>query len=295
MVFILAKERNLPWPKVLKRAVYAFNASVNSTTKVSPWEAVRGTPYLINVPNPNAIRASDPCTYRQEICSAVSQIQKSVRVANLEADYHFKKKRNSCHTRPPLEPGDRCCIYRPLARDKDKHFDWVGDYTVVDSNDKVSRLRCNKTQKLDWYSNHQIKLLPKRPSYLDSDSDDELFTVPVVPESGGAGGLSDSNSAQPPLSEICNQSETSVTLNQSTVSAQSKTEKSASSGRRKWPFPRAFPSRPPSSRKRSKTEKLNISTMSGKTYAAIARTAPVLDSRKKLPQTICEVENSYCT
>ena len=276
MIYILSKERNLAWPKVLKRAVCAFNASVNSTTKVSPWEAVRGTPYLINVPNPNAPTATDPCRYRQEICSAISAVQKSVRVANLEADFHFKNQKNSRNTRPPLVPGDRCCIYRPLARDKDKNFDWVGDFTVIESNDRVSQLKCNRTLKTDWYSNHQIKLLPQRPKHLEPDSDDELLLVPAVQESGGAEGVSNTNSERPKTTEICHPTELSGKQNQSSGTTQNQAVTQSKKGRKRG-HPSSFPPRPPSQRKRSKTEKLNITSTSGKTYAAITRQTSVFD------------------
>ena len=294
MIFILAKERQLPWPKVLKRAVCAFNASPNATTKVSPWEACRGFPYLINTPSPGAPTGKGTFEYRQKICAAVSDVQKALRVANLEADYFFKNKQNTRHTRAPLKPGDRCCIYRPLAAGKEKHFDWVGDFVVLDSNDLVSRLRCTKTQKSDWYSNHQIKLLPPRPLHLTEPDSDDFITV--VQESGGADRpkvLADS--VQQNVSEVRPAAAPSPPVAVSQIAENAVpvavSQKAASnvpvavsqkavpavpvrSSGRKRQAPRSFTPRAPSSRKKKKTEVLNIGSTRGQTYASVVKVDP---------------------
>ena len=278
MIFILCKQRDLPWPKVLKRAVSAFNGCINSCTKVSPWEALRGTPYLIYTPNPKAPCAESVSDYSRKILAMTVDVQKAIRVANLEADWFFKQKQNSRHTRPPPKIGEKCCVYRPLSASKDKHFDWCGSFTVLESNEMVSQLRCLKTGKVDWYSNHQVKVLPRRPLHLESDSELDLE---LLQESSGAAVPVSGDSVKvpekplersPPKSSIENAQNSTQTT--SKLQPRAVNSKKASSSTRKRPAP-AFSARPPSTRKRTKTEKLNIGNFSGQSYAAVAKMGPI--------------------
>ena len=166
-LYILSAERGLEWPQLLHLVCCAMNGMPNKSTRVSPFEVVTGRKYTLALPNFNATTAERPDQYAHKVNAELKGVYDAVRLCSQEADHNRQQKVNKNATRLPLRPGEHCLIYRPLSTNKENAaFDWWGDFIVLETNGLVSRVKCAKSARVDWVSNHHLKPLPQRDKRL---------------------------------------------------------------------------------------------------------------------------------
>ena len=185
-IFIVAKEMSKSWPSVLSHVV----ACINGTPKAvlngrSPFEVIRGKKFsTLGLPVVNDTCAANVDEFVKKQSKFLTRTHELVALCNAAADKKHLAKNNSRPTRPQFDIGDIVCLHDPLSNKHTVNV-WKGRYKVLDTLDTlVSKLMCMDTNKVDWYSNHRLQLLPVRPPHLnqdDSDSEDE-FSLPRPPE-----------------------------------------------------------------------------------------------------------------
>ena len=166
-LYISSVERKLEWPQVLHLVVCSMNGQANKSTKRSPFEVLTGRPYTLAMPNVATNSAESAEQYAQNVSAELKSVFKAVRLCSQEADDDRRHKVNKNPTRSPLRPGDMCLLYRPDSRKKDdKHFPWIGDFVVLETNGLVFRVKCSSSGIIDWVSCHHVRPLPVRDKRL---------------------------------------------------------------------------------------------------------------------------------
>ena len=260
-LYIAAKERQSPWHQVLPMVVSSLNATFNSATKVSPFEAVMGHAGRFGLPNLDQLRSENACDYALETNQALKTIHDNVRVANRLTDEKYLAKVNAGQLRENVQVGDAVCLYRPMSSEATKKEPWIGRFIVLDTNDFVTRIQNENDKSTEWVSNHHIRRIVPRDKKLqipitDDASDPELVPPepksppkppPVQTESRGGSRDSDSVSKSQPQPKK--------------VTRQKKKPSTDQPLRR-------------SSRNRTQTKLTNIDSMNSKSYAFVVRDIP---------------------
>ena len=175
---IVAKELLKPWPEVLGHVVGAMNACFNEATKCSPFYAMFGKNYSLDIPrlpeNDASRQASfDVLSHGMNLDAALAKIHRLVDLCAKETDHKVDSSRRETNLEK-LAQGDKVLIYRPLSAAADAKVEWIGGYSVIESNDFAAKLKNDENGKTDWVHRNHIRKIYPRPSYLEYDSEDEL-------------------------------------------------------------------------------------------------------------------------
>ena len=181
---IVAKELSKPWPDVLCHVVGAMNACFNEATKCSPFYAMFGKNYCLDIPrlpeNDASRKASFDClSHGMNLDATLAKIHRLVDLCAKDTDY----KVDSSHRETNLEKlaqGDKVLIYRPLSAAANAKVEWIGGYSVLESNDFAAKLKNDENGKTDWVHRNHIRKIYPRPSYLEYDSEDEDDAEPKI-------------------------------------------------------------------------------------------------------------------
>ena len=268
-LFITAKERNSPWHQVLPQVVSALNATFNSATKIAPFEAVHGHAGRYGLPSVDQLKAESPGEYALQVNGALRTVHESVRIANRLTDERYLKRVNSGQLRENVQVGDEVCVYRPLSSEANKREPWIGRFTVLETNDLISRIQDKSSKSIEWVSNHHIRRWIERDKKFNFDIDDldacvskptparpalpklplKLPSVKTETRGGGNNGVSVSKS-------------------------QSKPADASTKTRQKPPVPATELRR--GTRNRTQTKHFTTeTTRGGKSYATVVRSGPI--------------------
>ena len=197
---IVAKEFNKPWPQVLNQVVAAMNACHNAATKCSPFYAMFGKNYCLDIPRlpKDDPKSFDALTHGMNLDAAMVKIHRLVEMCAADSD--FKKDSKLRETKlEKLSQGDKVLIYRPLSSEANSNVGWLDGYSVLNSNDFAAKLKNEANGKTDWVHRSHIRKIYPRPPHLNDDSDDEDESKPIIRElretsndESSAGGVNDS-------------------------------------------------------------------------------------------------------
>ena len=175
-LFILAQERNSDWLSVLPYALGALNANINRATKTSPFYALTGRKWNIELPTaPGAQKsANGALEYGREVSNCLRQAHRAIQVANAEADV---KVENDGKTRIPcdLKPGDKVALYRPQSAVGKNKMPWKQGFKILITNGLVSKITDGDKWQ-DWVHNMHLKKIEDRPDRFFIED----YPAPVV-------------------------------------------------------------------------------------------------------------------
>ena len=179
---IVANEFKKPWPEVMNQVVAAMNACHNAATKCSPFYAMYGKNYCLDIPRlpKDDQKCFDALTHGMNLDAAMGKIHRLVELCAANAD--FEKDSKSRETKlEKLNQGDKVLIYRPLSTDANS-VGWIPGYSVLDgsSNNFSAKLKNEKNGQTDWVHRNHIRKLYPRPPHLDDDSDEECESQPII-------------------------------------------------------------------------------------------------------------------
>ena len=239
----MAEERNSNWLDLLPYALGALNGNINSSTKTSPFFALTGRKWNIELPTApgTELSSESALNYGLEVSNCLREAHKAIRVANLEADSNVEndgKERVPCD----LKVGDEVALYRPMSTQGKNKMPWIPGFIIMVTNQLVSKITDGKNWQ-DWVHNMHLKKILKRPEDL------QIEDFIIAPKSAPKPVLNDSpaGGSMPPT--------------QSVPTAKVTKKKAAA--------PKTVPSRK-SSRVRKKTEQMVIDPKK-KSYANIVR------------------------
>ena len=159
-----------------------MNSMTNMSTGVSPHYIVTGRHPSLNLPNADndKNRNPDPKLYGMNLSRQLIKVHKAVAIAAAEADEKMESRLNSSPTKP-LNPGDKVLLYRPMSAEaKRNKLPWIQGYTVVKSNNMVTKIR-NDDNVTCWVHRTQLRFVPERPEHLQSRKSAPLMIpVPVI-------------------------------------------------------------------------------------------------------------------
>ena len=181
---IVAKELSKPWPEVLGHVVGAMNACFNEATKCSPFYAMFGKNYCLDIPrlpekDASRTESFDALSHGMNLDAAMVKIHRLVDLCAKDTDHKADSSRRETNIEK-LTQGDKVLIYRPLSAAANAKVEWISGYTVLESNDFAAKLKNEENGKTDWVHRNHIRKIHKRPSYLEYDSDDEDEDTPQV-------------------------------------------------------------------------------------------------------------------
>jgi len=164
---------------LVDQVVQAINAAENRATRVSPFYAMYGRHYSLDIP---IVESRDhpienPLSHGMHLGSKLAKIHKLVQFCAESADLKLDEKSNP--SKPEiLESGDKILLYRPLSTQAEAKFGWINGFIVLDFTDFAVRYKNTENGKMDWVHRTHVRKIKPRPDYLDFDSDDE--TDPIV-------------------------------------------------------------------------------------------------------------------
>ena len=177
---IVAEEMGKSWPEVLNHVVASMNAVQNKATRCSPFYAMFGRQYCLDLPRlpEQDKRYFDPLTHGMDLDASMVKIHRLVDLCAKNADFVLD---NSLRESKPenFGQGDKVLIYRPLSTSADAKVDWKPGYSVLKSNEFAAKLKNDENGLTDWVHRTHIRKLHPRPSHLEDDSEDEMEFEPV--------------------------------------------------------------------------------------------------------------------
>ena len=179
-LFIMAEERNSNWLDLLPYALGALNGNINSSTKTSPFFALTGRKWNIELPTApgTELSSESALNYGLEVSNCLREAHKAIRVANLEADSNVEndgKERVPCE----LKVGDEVALYRPMSVQGKNKMPWIPGFTIMVTNQLVSKITDGKDWQ-DWVHNMHLKKILKRPE--DLQIEDFIITPKSAPK-----------------------------------------------------------------------------------------------------------------
>ena len=166
-LYIMAKERNSNWVDILDYCVAALNSQFNAATKCSPFYALYGRHWNVELPDSptqNAL-SHDPLAYGMNVSRAAAMAQKYVRVANQEADRVLDSKARYSRNKSEITVGSKVRLYRPRSAENTDKMPWIGEYEVLDTNGLVSKI--TDGPYTDWVHNSHLSVIPPRIEELE--------------------------------------------------------------------------------------------------------------------------------
>jgi len=168
-VFISIHSFNLDWPSVIKRVTYIMNASVNRSTKVSPFEIIFGRPAKLSefdkeFAPPSGKNIPEFMRNRSRVSNL---LYKKMSICQNKADDSVRE--NGPKIAPEaLEPGDECFLKREHSQVAHRtKCRWLGPYVVNRSNGYVVQL-VDMEGHTDWFHRSQILKKVARSPQLGS-------------------------------------------------------------------------------------------------------------------------------
>ena len=193
-IFILCEERSCQWLDILQEVISNMNAMTNMSTGVSPHYIITGRHPSLNLPNADNDKNRNPYPklYGMNLSRQLIKVHKAVAIAAAEADAKMESRLNTSPTKP-LNPGDKVLLYRPVSAEaKRNKLPWLEGYTVVKSNNMVTKIR-NAENVTCWVHRTQLRYVPDRPEHLiNRKSTPLMIPVPVIPQIA-------TKSPQPPI------------------------------------------------------------------------------------------------
>ena len=166
-LYIMAKERNSNWVDILDYCVAALNSQFNAATKCSPFYALYGRHWNVELPDSptqNAL-SHDPLAYGMNVSRAAAMAQKFVRVCNQEADRVLDSKARYSRKKSEISVGSKVRLYRPRSAENTDKMPWIGEYEVLDTNGLVSKI--TNGSYTDWVHNSHLCVIPPRIEELE--------------------------------------------------------------------------------------------------------------------------------
>ena len=177
---IVAKEMGKSWPEVLNHVVASMNAVQNAATRCSPFYAMFGRHYCLDLPRlPETDKKYfDPLTHGMDLDASMVKIHRLVNLCAKSTDFALDDTRRE--TIPEdLNQGDKVLIYRPLSTSANAKVEWIPGYSVLESNDFAAKLKNDANGKTDWVHRTHIRKIYPRPAHLEDDSDYESESEPI--------------------------------------------------------------------------------------------------------------------
>ena len=182
-IFIVSKELGQSWPFLVGQVVQAMNAAENRATKVSPFYAMYGRHYSLDIPivESRDYPIENPLSHGMHLGTKLAKIHKLVRFCSEAADLKLDEKSNPSKPEK-LESGDKILLKRPLSSQAEAKFHWISGFTVLDTMDFAVRYKNTENGKTDWVHRSHVRKMKPRPEHLDFDSDDESepIVTPIV-------------------------------------------------------------------------------------------------------------------
>ena len=178
---IVAKEMGKTWPEVLDQVVSSMNAVQNQATRCSPFYAMYGRHYCLDIPRPpeKDKKYFDPLTHGMSLDVSRVKIQRLVNLCAQSTDFAIDNTLRETKSEN-YSQGDKVLIYRPLSTSADAKVDWKPGYSVLDSNEFACKLKNDENGKTDWVHRTHIRKIYPRPAHLEDDSDDESESGPAI-------------------------------------------------------------------------------------------------------------------
>ena len=180
---LVAKEMGKPWPEVLNHVVASMNAVQNQATRCSPFYAMFGRHYCLDIPRlpEQDKKYFDPLTHGMDLDSSMVKIHRLVNLCAQSTDHAMDNSFRESKLEH-FSQGDKVLIYRPLSTSADAKVDWKPGYSILDStsNEYSCKLKNDENGTTDWVHRTQIRKLYPRPSHLEDDSDDESESEPSI-------------------------------------------------------------------------------------------------------------------
>ena len=162
-LYIMAKERNSTWVDVLDYCKMALNAQFNSATKCSPFYALYGRNWNLDLPPAprNFSQSMDPLAYGMNVSRVTHQAQKFIQICNQDADRALDNKPRDSRVNSRIMVGSKVRLYRPRAAENTDKMPWIGSYEVLDTNGRVSKITDGQGYT-DWVHNSHILIIPPK-------------------------------------------------------------------------------------------------------------------------------------
>ena len=180
---IVANEMNKSWPEVVNQVVAAMNSCHNAATKCSPFYAMYGKNYCLDIPRlpEDDPKSFDALTHGMNLDAAMIKIHRLVEMCAAESDLRKDSSLREVNVEK-LDQGDKVLIYRPLSREANASVGWIDGYSVLNGklNNFSVKLKNDANGKTDWVHRSHIRKIYPRPSHLDDDSDDECDSQQIV-------------------------------------------------------------------------------------------------------------------
>ena len=162
-LYIMAKERNSTWVDVLDYCKMALNAQFNSATKCSPFYALYGRNWNLDLPPAprNFSQSMDPLAYGMNVSRVTHQAQKFIKICNQEADRALDNKPRDSRVNSRIMVGSKVRLYRPRAAENTDKMPWIGSYEVLDTNGLVSKITDGQGYT-DWVHNNHLLIIPPK-------------------------------------------------------------------------------------------------------------------------------------
>lgn len=99
-----------------------------------------------------------------QINALLRQVHHHVTLANDEADHKLEKGTHHLTCRDPIKVGDKVLLHRPQsATAQSSHLPWVGDFTIIKTNDMMSQVQNEKGDTAWIHRAHIRRLAPRLP------------------------------------------------------------------------------------------------------------------------------------
>ena len=177
-LFVVSKDLSQPWPFVLKQVVQAMNAAENRSTRCSPFYAMFGRHYTLDIPIIEASENVDNAiAHGMFLGSKLQKIHNLVRLSAEDADFKMDSKSKPEKVPEVLQSGDKVLAWRPLSAKAESKFDWIEGFVVISVNNFSAQIKNVATGKIDWYHRRHLRKIRPRPAHLDDDDDEDIVTV----------------------------------------------------------------------------------------------------------------------
>ena len=145
-----------------------MNATINSATGVSPHNTITGCHPNTGLPklHKKKIANDDLGAYGMQINALLRQVHHCITLANNKADHKTETRLNHLPYKDPTKVGDKVLIYRPQSTIAQSSYPpWIGEFTVVKTNDMMSQME-NENSDKNWIHHAHIHCFAPLPTHL---------------------------------------------------------------------------------------------------------------------------------
>ena len=141
---MLREDRNCEWTDILEFVTSSMNATINSTTGVSPHYAITGRHPNIGLLKvlSKELTSDDPRAYGMQINDQLRQVHYRVTLANDEADHKLEASLNHFIYKDPIRVGNKVLLHRLQSTiAQSSNLPWIGEFKVIKTNDVMSQVQ----------------------------------------------------------------------------------------------------------------------------------------------------------